>query len=254
MYNQNSSPITLPETEQSTKEEYFEHQALLDVSDDEQNFPNKSMERIAQAMADSKAMPSPALEKQRSSFLGPTPKERRAAFEAHTTKQRPGMRETSIKLTRSSTAPQVELTKSILVPKSRDAQNAKPKADNKLKRLSSLPEMGTINQTPFYKRLGIVPRELKNGKNVKPADSIKLELEHKQLLKDKIIYFYPNDDISMVRRTRIHKVIQLGAAWVNRWRDDVTHIMLDDASYTYSQLLRHLNKMSLPVSSSKLYP
>lgn len=251
MYNQSSPPITLPDTEISAKEEYFNQEALLDVSDDEQNFPNKSMERIDQAMAYSKAMPPPSLEKQKSSFLGPTPKERQAAFEAHATKQRPSMRDTGLQLIRSSTGPEAELTKRFLVTKSRDAKTAKPQVDNKLKRVASLPDMGTIDQTPFYKRLGVVPRELKNGKNVKLADSIRLEPEHKQLLKDRIIYFYPNDDISMARRTRIHKVIQHGAAWVNRWRDDITHIMLDDVSYTYSQLLRHLNKMSLPVSSSE---
>jgi DNA polymerase IV len=254
MYNQRSSPIALSDAEVSVKEDYFKQQALLDVSDDEQNFSNESMERIGQAMAGSKAMPPPSLEKQKSSFLGPTPKERQAAFEAHTTKQRPGMRETGLKLVRPSTAPEAELMKSFPVTKSRDAQTVEPRADNKLKRIASLPDMGTVDQTPFYKRLGVVPRELKNGKNVKLADNIRLEPEHKQLLKDKIIYFYPNDDISMVRRTRIHKVIHLGAAWVNRWRDDITHIMLDDASYTYSQLLRHLNKMSLPASSSRYYP
>ncbi|KAF1915139.1 hypothetical protein BDU57DRAFT_557344 [Ampelomyces quisqualis] len=194
------------------------------------------MARIDQALA------------QRSSFLGPTPKERRAAFEAHATKQRLGMRETGLKLVRSSTASEVESMKSFAFKKSREAQTTEPRVDNKLKRVASLPDMSTVDQTPFYKRLGIVPRELKNGKNVKLADNIKLAPEPKRLLKDKIIYFYPNDDISMVRRTRIHKVIQLGAAWVNRWREDITHIMLDDASYTYSQLLRHLNRMSLPRS------
>lgn len=52
----------------------------------------------------------------------------------------------------------------------------------------------------------------------------------------------------MARRRRIHKVIQLGAAWVTNWRDDITHIMMDEDIYTYNLLLRHLKKTELPVS------
>ncbi|KAF2832892.1 hypothetical protein CC86DRAFT_441613 [Ophiobolus disseminans] len=230
----------------SAKEAYFEEQALLDLSDDE-IIHSESFDAIDRALKDSKAMPPPPLEKQRStSFLGPTPKERRAEFEAYATKHRTGARESGLTLVRSPTAPDTELTKSFPVMKPRSGQPAGVESANKLKRVSSLPEMGSTNSTPFYKLMGVTPREQKNGKNVKPADKIKLEPEHRQLLKGKIVYFYPNDDISMVRRARIHKVIQLGAAWVNRWRDDITHIMLDDVEYTYSQLLRHLNKPGLP--------
>jgi len=231
----------------SAKEAYFEEQALLDLSDDERDLPSESFNAIDRALEDSKAMPPPTLERQRSSFLGPTPKERLAEFETHATKQRAVTREFGPKLARSSTAPDSELTKSFPVTKPRGGPLPGLQNANKLKRVSSLPDMASIDQMPFYKRMGAIPRELKNGKNVKPADNIKLEPDHKQLLKDKVVYFYPNDDISMVRRMRIHKVIQLGAAWVNRWRDDITHIMLDNMDYTYSQLLRHLNRPGLPV-------
>jgi DNA polymerase IV len=116
-----------------------------------------------------------------------------------------------------------------------------------MKRVTYLPKLAGLDQTPFYRQMGVVPRELKNGKNVKPASNIRLEPESKQLLRGKIVYFYPNDDVSMVRRTRIHKVIQLGGAWVNKWRDDITHVLVDDANYTYTQLLRHLNRAGFPV-------
>lgn len=52
----------------------------------------------------------------------------------------------------------------------------------------------------------------------------------------------------MARRRRIHKFIQLGAAWVTNWRDDITHVMVDEASYTYTQVLKHLNRAGLPAS------
>jgi DNA polymerase IV len=233
------------------KETYFEEQALLDISDDEQELPGESHDLIDRALADSEPMSLPALKRQTSSFLGPTPKERQAAFEAHTTKQRTGQRNHGLKLPRSSTASDAESTKSFQVTQSRGDQLLKSDNANTLKRVASLLNLGNVSQTPSYKEVGNVPRELRNGKKVKPANDIKLEPEHKQLFKGKIIYFYPNDDISMVRRMRIHKVIQLGAAWVKQWRDDITHIMLDDASYTYSQLLRHLNKAGVSVMISQ---
>jgi len=232
----------------SAKEAYFEEQSLLNISDDEQDLPGESFDIINRALKDSKVMPPPpTLERQRSSFLGPTPKERLAEFEAHATRHRADTRPSGLKLARSSTAPVTELTKSFPVTEPRSNQLVGAESTNKLKRVSSLPDMTIASRTPFYKQMGVIPRELKNGKNVKPADNIKLELEAKQLLKGKVVYFYPNDDISMARRRRIHKVIQLGAAWVNRWRDDVSHIIFDDGKYTYSQLLRNLNKPGLPV-------
>lgn len=234
----------------SAKEAYFEEQELLDLSDDERGYSGESHEIIERALTDSRAMLPPTLERQRSSFLGPTPKERQAEFEAHTKKHRPVTRGSDLNLTRSSTAPETGLTKSFPVIKTRRSRLSKVESANKLVRVSSLPDIGKVNSIPFYKQVGAIPRELKNGKNVKLADNIKLEPEHKQLLQGRVVYFYPNDDVSMVRRMRIHKVIQLGAAWANRWRDDITHIMLDDMSYTYSQLLRHLNKAGFSVSTS----
>jgi DNA polymerase IV len=240
----------MSDNELSAKEAYFREQALLDLSDDEQHFHSERGAIIDRALADSKMMPPPSLERQRSSFLGPTPKEQQAEFEAHTTKHRVGMRKSGLELTRSSAAPESEVTRSFPATRSRSGHFSNAIGANKLKRVASLPDKGSVDQIPFYRQVGVVPRELRNGKNVRPANNIQLELEHKQLLKGKIVYFYPNDDISMVRRTQIHKVIQLGAAWVNRWRDDVTHIMLGDTCNTYSQLLRHLNKPGFSVCMS----
>lgn len=240
----------MSDQELPSKEAYFEEQALLDLSDDEQDYPDESSKAFEAALVESRAMPPPSLVRQTSSFLGPTPKERQAEFEAHTKRQRATVRSDGLKLLRSSTAPEADLTRSFPATKPRSGLTAGLEGDNKtnkLKRVASLPDLAGQCLDPFYKQMGIVPRELKNGKNVKPADNIKVEHDHRQLLKGKIVYFYPNDDISMVRRTRIHKVIQLGAAWVTRWRDDITHIMLDDSNYTYTQLLRHFNRAGFPV-------
>ncbi|KAF2869737.1 hypothetical protein BDV95DRAFT_596058 [Massariosphaeria phaeospora] len=218
------------------KESSFKDQELLDISDDETNFPDSGYLKAQRAL-----MPPP---RKPSGFLGKTPKEKQAEFEAHTARQRAKRRPDVLKLIRSTTAPDPEITKSFPIMKSR--QEIPVGATAKLKRVSSLPEMAKQDQISFYRQMGVIPRELKNGKKVKPADKIKLDPEHKQLLRHKIVYFVPNDDISMARRQRIHKVIELGAAWVTSWRDDITHIMVDDGNYTYSQLLKHLNKPGLP--------
>lgn len=232
----------------AAKQAYFDEQKLLDISDDEGS-NGDIFDRIESAMAEMQDPIPPRLARQTSSFLGPTPKEVKADFEAHTTRRRAATRHETRTLVRSSTASEVELTHSFPVtkPRAREISVAEGESNGKMKRVTSLPNMTGLDQMPFYKQMGVVPRELKNGKNVKPADNIKLLPEPHQLLRGKIIYFYPNDDVSMVRRTRIHKVIQLGAAWVKKWRDDVTHVLVDDINHTYMQLLRHLNRAGFPV-------
>jgi DNA polymerase IV len=238
----------MSDSELLAKETYFQEQALLDLSDDEPYIPNESVINLERALEESKEMQPPSLSKQTSSFLGPTPRERQIQFEEYTQKRRVSDRQTNQKLTRSSTAPQAEPTENSQTTRPRNGLvTSTASGKSRLKRTISLPLTIDKECTPFYKRVGIIPRELKSGKSVKPANDIKLVPEHKQLLKDKIIYFYPNDDISMARRRRIHKAIQLGGAWVNKWSDDITHIMLDDETYTYTQLTRHLNRPIPPV-------
>ncbi|KAF2120788.1 hypothetical protein BDV96DRAFT_539101 [Lophiotrema nucula] len=247
----------MADKELQEKSAFFSEQELLDISDDEHGFPDENMLRAERALADTQAMPPPTMPKlvrQRSSFLGPTPKERQAKFEEHATKQRLKTRPEGSNLTRSATAPEANVSKSFPSARKRSNGSSSPQRQNPrsgLRHSTSLPDLVAAAQTedveiPFYKRMGVIPRELKNGKNVKPAENIRLEPEPKQLLKGKIVYFFPNDDISLARRHRIHKIIQLGAAWVNRWRNDITHIMVDDANYSYTQVLRHLNKAGLP--------
>ncbi|KAF2856122.1 hypothetical protein T440DRAFT_438817 [Plenodomus tracheiphilus IPT5] len=225
--------------ELSAKETYFRDQDLLDVSDDEQYEAGESSKVIERSLAESKAMPPPSLMRYSSSFLGPTPKEKQASFEAHTKRQRATTREDAQKLESSTTAPEPGLAQSFPMNKPRlEPPGARVTRGSKLKRTSSLPGL----PVPFYQRMGDIPREIGHGKKVGLALNIKVRPERTQLLKEKIVYFYPNDDISGARRRRIHKVIELGAAWVKSWRDDITHIILDDEAVTYDHILTHLRK------------
>lgn len=234
----------------SDKAAYFQQQDLLGLCDDEdeQDFPDSGFLAAQKSLADDKVMPPPPLGRRGSSFLGPTPRERLQEFEAHVTRQRTAMRRLDPGLKRSSTAPETS-TKNFpsMTSKSSGAEQHK-----KLKKTASMSDFSREHDLPFYRRFGEAPRELKNA-NAKPALAIQIEPESKQLLKEKIIYFYPNDDTSMARRLRIHKIIELGAAWVTAWRDDVTHVIFDNGSLSYAQLLRHLNRSRIPVSLIPLY-
>ncbi|ORX93221.1 hypothetical protein BCR34DRAFT_242781 [Clohesyomyces aquaticus] len=237
------------------KKEYFEKQELLDIShDDDEWSPDEVYLNTGRALADSRFLPPPP-RRNRGSFLGPAPRERKAEFEAHATKQRATSRGQVQGLVQSATLPEVPVSTSF--PSAMARRKPTGSAPGKLgprkalKHSVSLLDLVAVNQAqdqiPFYKRVGVVPRPLGMAKKSKPIDIV-LEPEHKQLLKGKIIYFYPNDDISQARRMRLRKLIQLGAAWVKEWRDDISHVMVEDDNYTYGQLLRRLNKLGLPKS------
>ncbi len=238
----------MTEKDRLAKEAYFHEQDLLDLSDDERNFPKGCSDIIERALSESREISSSFLERS-NSFLGPPPKYRQAEFKRYTTTQRAAVRQTIHQPIRPATAPEPITTENSTNVRSRRKlpSNSGNMNGRTLRTASSLSSLRNEKRIPFYIEMGSVPRELKRGKNVKPANNIKLEPENRQLLKKKVIYFYPNDDICQARRTRIHKVIQLGAAWVNRWRDDITHVMIDDTDFTYTRLLKHLNVAGLPV-------
>ncbi|OAG12889.1 uncharacterized protein CC84DRAFT_1080790 [Paraphaeosphaeria sporulosa] len=220
---------------------YFQQQDLLDLSEDDEDYRDPGLLAAERLLGGSAPMPPPPPIRRGSGFLGPTPPERQQEFKAHTTKYRAVGRECDPGLMRSSTAPE-SITQSFPVTTFTQRHGA---PQGKLKKTASMSDIAAKDLTPFHKRMGEIPRELKNA-NAKAAYNIIVEPEHKQLLKEKIVYFFPNNDISMARRLRIHKIIQLGAAWVKTWRDDITHVIFDDDKHTYPQLLRHLSRAGLP--------
>ncbi|KAF2018608.1 hypothetical protein BU24DRAFT_447269 [Aaosphaeria arxii CBS 175.79] len=223
----------------------------------------------------------PRLVRQKSSFLGPTPKERRAEFERFAMERKMAMRKESedagMPKERRAEIERFAMERKMAMRKeSEDAgpegsrpsssdgfstpppppeppkQTARARArqpDDKQSRQAKgkkKVEQTEEEEIPFWRRVGSIPRELKSGRNVKPATRIVLVPERRQLFKGKIVYYYPNDDVSTARRQRIHKLIQLGAAWVTKWRDDVTHVVVDDKDRGYGALMRHLGMKELP--------
>ncbi|PSN73140.1 hypothetical protein BS50DRAFT_606900 [Corynespora cassiicola Philippines] len=224
------------------KQTYYEAQGLLDNSDDEESHPFKSSTAIG-ALTSSMAPSSNAKGHKRTySFLGPTPREEQAARKTAVTHLDSKLSDQLV------TAPEKSLDSGLPATKAKQVEKTMPetKPSRRRKTENQAPNSIAESQIPFWKRRGFIPRELKQGKNVKPAENIQLFPEHKQLLKGKIVYFFPNDDINTTRRHRLHIIIRLGAAWVKTWSDDVTHIIFDDKEQTYDQLLRHLRRSDFP--------
>ena len=164
------------------KQAFFEELKLLDVSDSDKDFPDEGLQEASQAL-----MSSPVSKKTIHAFLGPTPPERQAQFEAQAQKERATARAAAAGLIRSKTAPEpVQASSSFPVTKRKGEQSAAlDKSTSHIsiqKHSNSLP--GRNVPVKFYKRVGDVPRPISKAK--KDA-VIKLEPESKQYFNGKII-------------------------------------------------------------------
>lgn len=148
---------------------YFKEHKLMDSSDEEPGSPDSDLVHIQRVLDGVDAMPPPPpkLLRRPSSFLGQPPKKLQAEFDAHTAKRRA-----------------VNRVQVQIVDSSAPALTSTP---TPVPTLSKAPPVPKQEEVPFYKRFGAIPRELKMGRNVKLANDIKLEPNHKQLFKGKII-------------------------------------------------------------------
>ena len=90
----------------------------------------------------------------------------------------------------------------------------------------------------------------------KRGQSLELVPESQRIFKGLSFYFFPNNDIAPARRARIRKAMEWGAVWVKDWKDEITHIIVDD-SLCYNDLLLFLKISALPSDVtlvSEVYP
>lgn len=59
--------------------------------------------------------------------------------------------------------------------------------------------------------------------------------------------FFPNNDISPLRRLRIQRAQEYGALWTKTWGQDITHVVVDKG-LVFKDILTFLNIDSFPVS------
>ncbi|KAH7054584.1 DNA polymerase beta-like protein [Macrophomina phaseolina] len=107
--------------------------------------------------------------------------------------------------------------------------------------------------SPTLAELAQLPRA--PGKK-KKATKIKLVPEYNRIFKDRVFFFFPNNDTNGARRMRITKALEYGATWVVEWCDDVTHVVLDK-SVSFGHLKKYLKVDALPedvVVVNEIYP
>lgn len=63
--------------------------------------------------------------------------------------------------------------------------------------------------------------------------------------------FFPNNDVSPLRRLRIQRAQEYGALWEKTWGDGVTHVIVDKG-LTFQDVLKHLKLDVFPVSQTQL--
>ncbi|KAJ5832246.1 hypothetical protein N7474_000557 [Penicillium riverlandense] len=79
------------------------------------------------------------------------------------------------------------------------------------------------------------------------VSSVKSIPAEQQIFKDLVFYFFPNNDISPLRRLRIQRAQEYGAQRASEWGANVTHVIVDKG-LTFHDLLTHLKLESFPVN------
>ncbi|KAG2415509.1 hypothetical protein HFD88_006700 [Aspergillus terreus] len=89
-------------------------------------------------------------------------------------------------------------------------------------------------------------RTMAAGKR-KRAYSARTVPEHLQVFKGLGFFFFPNNDVSPLRRLRIQRAQEYGALWEKSWGDGVTHVIVDKG-LTFQDVLKHLKLDVFPTN------
>ncbi|KAB8255107.1 hypothetical protein BDV32DRAFT_142310 [Aspergillus pseudonomiae] len=84
-----------------------------------------------------------------------------------------------------------------------------------------------------------------DGKKKKRTSTTKIVPEQHQIFKGLVFFFFPNSDVSPLRRLRIQRAQEYGALWARTWGDNVTHVIVDKG-LTFQEVLRHLGLETFP--------
>ncbi|KAL4905883.1 hypothetical protein BDW74DRAFT_167542 [Aspergillus multicolor] len=84
-----------------------------------------------------------------------------------------------------------------------------------------------------------------SGKHKRGVLAAKIIPEQQQILRGLVFFFFPNNDVSPLRRLRIQRAQEYGALWAKAWREDITHIIVDKG-LQYEEILKHLKMDTVP--------
>ncbi|KAJ5246830.1 hypothetical protein N7468_001813 [Penicillium chermesinum] len=77
------------------------------------------------------------------------------------------------------------------------------------------------------------------------VSNAKVVPEGKQIFKNLVFFFFPNNDVSSLRRLRIQRAQEYGARWAREWSSTITHVIVDK-DLSYQDLVVHLKLESVP--------
>ncbi|RDW76408.1 DNA-directed DNA polymerase IV [Aspergillus mulundensis] len=124
-----------------------------------------------------------------------------------------------------------------------------PVAAGRLSPVSSITSITEItgNELNVQSDMGSSKRPAKyaSGKRKRGVLAAKIIPEQQQILKGLVFFFFPNNDVSPLRRVRIQRAQEYGALWAKTWRDDITHIIVDKG-LKYDDILKHLKMETVP--------
>ncbi|KAL2845856.1 hypothetical protein BJX68DRAFT_256719 [Aspergillus pseudodeflectus] len=79
----------------------------------------------------------------------------------------------------------------------------------------------------------------------KRGSSAKILPEQLQIFKSLVFFFFPNSDVSPLRRLRIQRAQEYGALWERTWGHNITHVIVDKG-LKFEEIMRHLKLGSFP--------
>ncbi|KAL4916263.1 hypothetical protein BDW62DRAFT_109133 [Aspergillus aurantiobrunneus] len=83
------------------------------------------------------------------------------------------------------------------------------------------------------------------GAKRKRGSSEKIIPEQLQIFRGLVFFFFPNSDVSPLRRLRIQRAQEYGALWARTWGDNITHVIVDKG-LKFQETLKHLNLETIP--------
>ncbi|PYH88687.1 putative DNA polymerase POL4 [Aspergillus ellipticus CBS 707.79] len=85
-----------------------------------------------------------------------------------------------------------------------------------------------------------------SGKRKRKCQSVVIP-EQQQIFRGLVFFFFPNNDVSPLRRLRIQRAQDYGASWERTWGNNVTHVIVDKG-LTFQDVLKHLGQETFPAS------
>ncbi|KAF4165757.1 hypothetical protein CNMCM6936_007376 [Aspergillus lentulus] len=69
--------------------------------------------------------------------------------------------------------------------------------------------------------------------------------EEQKIFKGLVFFFFPNNDVSPLRRLRIQRAQEYGAIWAKTWEAHITHVIVDKG-LLFQDVLKHLKLEAFP--------